>query len=138
MSRHRWVNARPGDGGEIMAVFLLGERDGEQLLIFNLRANVGPACVNNKDEIELVQFGFFAAAQNGGFTPELSAAFARVVPGASYAGAADDPLTLAIRDYQRYLGGPQDGHVSVMRGPVPIYAPNHPFMLAFLLNNIRD
>jgi hypothetical protein len=121
-----------------MAVLYLGKRNADQLVVFNLRANVGPNCVNNKDDTELVQFGFFAASRNIDFSPELREMFDKVVPGATYQGGAKEPLTLAIRGYQKFLGGTQDGHVSVIKGAVPMYGGSNVFMLMFLNNNIRD
>ncbi|MEO2091651.1 MAG: hypothetical protein ABGY75_19520 [Gemmataceae bacterium] len=108
---------------------------------FNLSANVGVNSPNKKDDVELVQFAYFAMSKVPGTSPALRPVFAAVKPGAAYSGAANDPLTQAIIAHQRDRGGTQDGHVSVINNPAVQYSAAdgpHVFMLVRLVNNIFD
>jgi len=111
---------------------------GDDKFFFNISANVGLASANIVEDVQLVQFGFFALSQQppGMNEEELVNAAAKVVPGAIYTGAPDDPLTVAIKIHQKITGGPQDGHVSVMKGNIR-YDSDHLFMLVGLNNDIR-
>jgi len=105
---------------------------------FNISGNVGPNCPNKIVDVQFVQFGYFAVSQNktAGFPQYLIDAASAVVPGAPYSGAPNDPLTLAIKADERFRGGVQDGHVSVMRGSVS-YDATHDYLVMRLCNNIR-
>ena len=108
---------------------------------FNLDGNVGVNSPNKKDDVELVQFGYFAMAKVPGTSPALRTVFAAVKPGATYTGAANDPLTQAILAHQKDRGGTQDGHISVINNPAVVYSASdgpHVFMLVRLVNNIFD
>jgi hypothetical protein len=111
---------------------------GDDRFYFNLSSNVGPASPNRLEDVQLVQFGYFALSQNRApdNPPELIAAASNVVVGAPYMGAQNDPLTIAIRAHERARGGPQDGHVSVIRGDFQ-YDAAHTFLVIRLVNNIR-
>jgi len=115
--------------------------ENDDKFFFNISANVGLNSLNKTEDVQLVQFGYFAIAQNNfaDLPQELRTAAGNVVPGASYAGAANDPLTIAIKVDQKVRGGTQDGHVSVIRGATTSYdGGSHIFLLARLVNNIRS
>lgn len=110
--------------------------------IWNLTANVGIGSPNRREDVQLVQFGYFAAANNAKNPPrpDLKAIYAAVKPGGDFTGREDDPLIRAIRAHQKVRGGPQDGHVSVMTGG-GIYASGdgpHTFIIVALNNNLVD
>jgi hypothetical protein len=119
-------------------VFLTTFAGGDKFF-FNISAAVGPNCPNKIEDFQLVQFGYFALAQNQGnpIPDDLRQAAAAVVPGADYDGSDDDPLTIAIRTDQQFRGGTQDGKVSRMHGQSTFYDAEHVFLLARLVNNIR-
>ncbi|MBI5256908.1 MAG: hypothetical protein HY855_10445 [Burkholderiales bacterium] len=113
---------------------------GHKVFYLNVDANVGVGSPNKPDDVQLVQFGYLAAAANNTFSAADRAIFAAVVPGAPYSGAPNDPLTIAIKRHQAIRGGTQDGHVSVMTGNFT-YADKtgkHSFQLVSLINNIHD
>lgn len=108
---------------------------------FNLDGNVGVNSPNQKDDVELVQFGYFAMGKNPRTDSALRPVYAAVTPGAPYSGGANDPLTLAIITHQKDRGGTQDKHVSVIHTPSVQYSATdgpHSFMLVPLLNNMFD
>lgn len=88
--------------------------------LFNIGANVGPGCPNDQADVQFVQLGYYAMLRDPKNSSVLTAAersaLSKVVPGAVYGGAAQDPLTLAIIAHEKSRGGAQDGHVSVARG----------------------
>jgi hypothetical protein len=122
-----------------MAHIYLAPFEQNDKMFFNISGNVGPNSPNNVVDVQLVQFGYFAMAQNlqNQIPDDLRAAAAAVVPGAFYDGSADDPLTLAIQADQSARGGVQDGHISVMRGHTTFYDSEHVYLLARLVNNMR-
>jgi hypothetical protein len=105
---------------------------------WNLSANVGVRSANQRDDVQLVQFGYFAFANNSKFPPPpaLKDIFGAVKPGAEYSGKEDDPLTRAIRAHEKARGGPQDGHVSAMKSLS--YDGIHSYILVALNNNLVD
>jgi hypothetical protein len=111
---------------------------GDDRFFFNTTANVGLASPNLLEDVQLVQLGYFALTQDrANLVPEeLKQAAAIVVPGAPYTGAPTDPLTVAIKAHQKVVGGPQDGHVSTIKGELR-YDADHLFMLAAMMNFIR-
>jgi len=110
-----------------------------QRFSFNLEGNVGPNSPNKIDDVQLVQFGYFAKGKAPDTSPALKALCAKVVLGAPYTGAPNDPLTLAIKAHQAERGGTQDGHVSVMPpGTSLSYDGKHSYMILALVNNILD
>jgi hypothetical protein len=115
---------------------------GEDGFIWNIDSNVGLNSPNKRIDVELVQFGYFAKSFNvANQSPELRRLCAAVTPGAPYSGAANDPLTVAIVAHQKERGGTQDGHVSPIHGRTDVYVAKdgpHSFMLAGLVNNMRD
>jgi hypothetical protein len=88
--------------------------------LFNIGANVGPGCPNDQADVQFVQLGYYAMVRDPKNSSALTAAersaLGKVVPGAFYSGAAQDPLTLAIIAHEKSRGGAQDGHVSPVRG----------------------
>src|SRR5512140_1878201 len=106
---------------------------------FNLDGNVGPNSPNRADDVQLVQLGYVALSKNPKvqMTQAQRQLFAKVVPGAPYTGAANDPLTLAINEHEVLRGGPRDGHVTVARSP-GMYDATHTFIVVALNNNLRD
>lgn len=110
--------------------------NGRSQFTWNIGGNVGIASPNDPEDVQLVQLGYACAA----LEPQVPAAtrlvFAKVVPGAPYQGGPQDPLTLAIKAHQKDSGGPQDGHVSVIRSATLTYAMNSPYMLAYLVGCI--
>lgn len=110
------------------------------IFYLNLDANVGVNSPNRPDDVQLVQFGFYAmAVRNKDLPASERAAYVKVIPGAAYTGAPNDPLTIAIRTHQAARGGTQDGHVSVMNANLT-YIDGHAsrsFQLAPLVNSIR-
>jgi hypothetical protein len=106
---------------------------------FNISGNVGPNCPNKPEDVQLVQFAYFAMAQNKlpEIPPDLMAAAGAVVPGAPYSGSPNDPLTIAIRADERARGGTQDGHISVVRGNLQTYSADNFYLLVRLVNHIR-
>src|SRR5262249_44185809 len=81
--------------------------------------------------------GYFALTQDrfNLVDEDIKQAAAQVVPGAPYSGAPNDPLTVAIKVHQKAAGGPQDGHVSPIRGDLQ-YDADHHYMLAVMMNFI--
>lgn len=121
-------------------IFVAHEKDLDAF-IWNIDSNVGLRSPNKKVDVELVQFGYFCFSLNPTNTPELNRIYAAVTPGAVYSGAADDPLTLAIIAHEKERGGAQDNHVSPIHGTSDRYKFKdgpHSFMLAALVNNMRD
>jgi hypothetical protein len=108
---------------------------------FNLDGNVGPRCPNRPDDVQLVQLGYFAVLRDPSnsavLTPALRGVFDKIIPGAPYSGAADDPLSAAIRAHEASRGGTADGHVSVIRNPGK-YDGKHTYITIALNNAIRD
>lgn len=116
-----------------------GRHGQDDVFVFNISANVGPNCPNQLEDVQLVQFGYFAMAHLGGLglEPEMISAAKAVVVGAPYSGSPNDPLTIAIKLHERLIGGTQDGHVSVLRVAGLSYYGTHLPMLARLQNDIR-
>jgi hypothetical protein len=87
--------------------------------LFNIGGNVGPGCPNEQSDVQFVQLGYYAMVRDPKnsslLTAEERTALGKIVPGAAYSGAPQDPLTLAIKAHERSRGGTQDGHVSVVR-----------------------
>ncbi|BDC53010.1 hypothetical protein F183_A53250 [Bryobacterales bacterium F-183] len=106
---------------------------------WNLDGNVGPGCPNKIEDVQLVQLGFHCKANNPKYpiTPASKAIYSAVVPGAPYTGGYNDPLSIAIRQFQKERGGPQDGRVSVISGSGMI-SDKLGFMMVALNNNISD
>ncbi len=117
-------------------IFTIKRSEGGDIFFWNINANVGLNSPNNPVDVELVQFGYFAAALSPKVTPSLRPIFAAVTPGAAYTATRDDPLTVAILAHQKTRGGTQDGHVSVIKGET--YDGTHTFMLMTLVNAMRD
>ena len=119
--------------------FFSGRHGQDDVFVFNISANVGLNCPNQLEDVQLVQFGYFAMAHLGGLglEPEMIAAATAVVVGAPYTGAPNDPLTIAIRLHERLIGGTQDGHVSVLRAGGLSYYGTHLPLLARLQNDMR-
>jgi hypothetical protein len=109
--------------------------------LFNIGANVGPRCPNRQDDVEFVQLGYFAMVRDPNNKSRLNAterlAFSKIVPGAAYSGAPQDPLTLAISAHEASRGGAQDGHVSVARSP-GTYDSKHAFIVVALNLSLLD
>ncbi len=121
-----------------MTPFIVTGNKGKRFF-WNIDANVGLNSPNKREDVQLIQFGYFALAQRTNISAAEKAAYSAVVPGAPYSGAAADPLTIAIRTHQAVIGGTQDGHVSVIQsGTVGTYDGQHGFMLIRLVNNIMD
>ena len=111
------------------------------LLFFNLDGNVGLNSPNKRDDVDLVQFGFFAKSKSSQTPEDLRPIFAKVQPGSSYSGQQNDPLTEAILAHQRKVGGVQDGHVSKINNAAVGYDFRSrflPFVLVPLVNAIFD
>ena len=104
---------------------------------WNIDSNVGLNSPNKLEDVQLVQFGYFALGQNPKTDPAEKPVYAAVQPGAAYSGGQNDPLTKAILLHQKTRGGTQDGHVSVIKGS-GIYDGKNTFMLIALDNNILD
>ena len=108
--------------------------------LFNIGANVGPGCPNDPADVQFVQLGYFAmvrAPKNSSLlTAAERSALGKVVPGAQYSGAAQDPLTQAIIAHEKSRGGAQDGHVSVVRGAG--HYGNHGFIVTALNLSLID
>lgn len=112
------------------------KRANGDVFLWNIEFSVGIASPNKKEDVELVQLGYFAASKNPLFLPALRPVFEAVVPGAIYTGSPNDPLTLAILAQQKARGGTQDGHVSPIKGTT--YDGKHSWMLNTLINTIFD
>lgn len=112
-----------------------------QRFLFNIGANVGPRCPNDQADVQFVQLGYYAMVRDPKNSSLISAAeraaLMRVVPGASYSGAAQDPLTLAIAAHEKSRGGAQDGHVSVVKGNGG-YDGQHAFIVVVLNLSLVD
>jgi hypothetical protein len=108
--------------------------------IWNTDANVGPGCPNKPEDVQLVQLGYACSANNpkNPASAEEKAAFGAVVPGASYTGAPNDPLTIAIKLHQKNRGGTQDGVVSSIKSNTGTYAAGMTWIMIALNNNIAD
>lgn len=85
-----------------------------KLIFWNLSSNVGMKSPNRTDDVQLVQLAYAVAAVDAGWNADAREVFKRVVPGAPYNGADNDPLTLAIRAHQAFAGTSRDCHVSVV------------------------
>jgi hypothetical protein len=107
-----------------------------RLFFWNIEANVGPGCPNLSEDVHLVQLAYACGALALSVPYSDSRVYLRVVPGASYDGAPNDPLSIAIRTHQQRRGGTQDGHVSPI-APSGTYDGKHTFMLISLNNFIR-
>jgi hypothetical protein len=117
-------------------IFVGKHPDGFDFFFWNIDANVGLFSPNIQEDVQLVQFGYFAASLNPHTTPDLKRIFAAVTPGAPYSGDQNDPLTLAIIANEKARGGTQDRHVSVIKGTG--FYDSRLFMLAALGNHMRD
>lgn len=105
---------------------------------FNVSKKVGPGRPNMEDDVQLVQFGYFAMSLNAQTKPQLRPFAAAVKTGAKYDGAAGDPLTIAIREHQKVRGGTQDGHISSVPATNEFYDPKHGFQIVALTNLMFD
>lgn len=121
-----------------MDVIIL-KRKGISTLNWNISANVGLASPNRLDDVQLVQFGYYAMLINPSskLSAEQRDVYSKVVLGQPCNGAANDPLVAAIRVHQKVRGGPQDGHVSPSRGGGN-YDDQHTFIMLALNNNMSD
>ncbi|MCP4561304.1 MAG: hypothetical protein GY873_18790 [Bosea sp.] len=120
-----------------MEPVVLTNSSGLKRIFWNLTANVGVRSPNQREDVQFVQFGYFAMANSSkNQNSQLKAVFAAVQIGAEYSGQEDDPLTRAIRAHQKERGGVQDGHVSVMRSI--LYSGTTSFMAIALNNNLLD
>lgn len=103
----------------MVSPLLLTEPGKGQRFLFNIGANVGPGCPNDQADVQFVQLGYYAMLRDPKNSSVLSAAersaLAKIVPGVTYSGTAQDPLTVAIMAHEKSRGGAQDGHVSVIR-----------------------
>jgi hypothetical protein len=108
----------------------------DKRFFWNVDGNVGPGCPNQPEDVHLVQLGFYCKARNVKHPPtaEAKAIYMAVSPGQHYTGGYNDPLSIAIRQFQKERGGTQDGHVSVMKGAT--YSGDHSYMLVALNNHI--
>lgn len=107
---------------------------------WNTHANVGPCCPNKPEDVQLIQLAYACKASNpkSVMDPATRAIYAAVVPGATYTGSPNDPLSIAIRTHQKQLGGIQDGVVSSMKSSSGMYSADKAWMLVALNNNIAD
>ena len=107
---------------------------------WNTHANVGPCCPNKPEDVQLIQLAYACKASNprSVLDPATRAIYAAVVPGATYTGSPNDPLSIAIRTHQKQLGGIQDGVVSSMKSSSGMYSADKAWMLVALNNNIAD
>lgn len=124
-----------------MEPMIFGDEKRKKRLIWNLTANVGIGQPNQREDVQLVQFGYFAMANNtkNPPKPDLKAIYAAVRPGSEFTGREEDPLMRAIRAHQRSRGGAQDGRVSVMRGLSYQGADGpHSFIVLVMNNNFAD
>ncbi len=101
---------------------------------------MGPGCPNKTEDVQLVQLGYAckAVTTRSDATPAEKAFYAKVVPGAVYAGKADDPLTVAIQVHQKARGGTQDGKISPIQNSVGMYDGQHIWLIMALNNSIID
>ncbi|WP_139221166.1 hypothetical protein [Bosea sp. OK403] len=115
------------------------KRNGISTLSWNISANVGLASPNRTDDVQLVQFGYYAMLinPNSKITDEQRDVFSKIVLGQACNGTANDPLVAAIRAHQKVRGGPQDGHVSPTREGGS-YDGQHTFIMMALNNNMSD
>lgn len=111
----------------------------QKIFFWNVDAHVGPGCPNKPEDVQLVQFGYYCMARNpaANNTPQEKAAYKAVVPGAPYSGAANDPLTIAIKTHQAVRGGTQDGRVSPIQNASGSYGEKS-WMIIPLVNSIKD
>lgn len=111
----------------------------EKRFFWNVDSHVGQGCPNKPDDVQLVQFGYYCMARNpaANLTPQEKAAYKTIVPGAPYSGAANDPLTIAIKAHQASRGGTQDGRVSPIQNASGSYG-EKAWMIVPLVNNIKD
>ena len=110
------------------------------VFVWNTGGHVGPGCPNAAADVQLVQLGYSALGANpkSGAPPEDKAVYNAVVVGSTYTGAANDPLTLAIKRHQQKRGGTQDGKVSPIQSASGTYDSTHIWILVALSNNIKD
>ena len=110
------------------------------VFVWNAASHVGPGCQNALADVQLVQLGYAALAANpkSGAPPEDKPVYSAVVVGSTYTGAANDPLTLAIKRHQQRRGGTQDGRVSPIQSTSGVYDAAHTWILVVLSNNIKD
>ncbi len=107
---------------------------------WNVDSHVGPFCPNKIEDVQLVQLGYAckAASTKDTSPPAAKAIFAAVVPGALYTGAANDPLSIAIRTHQKLKGGTQDGRVSPVQNSTGSYDGENLWMIQGLDNCMLD
>jgi hypothetical protein len=116
--------------------------NGVQKPYWNVSANVGLASPNRPDDVELVQFGYYAMLNNPKVekTDEQRQAFSKIIPGQRCNGTAADPLVAAILAHEKARGQAQDGHVSsITNGGVYRAADGrHTFLMLALNANMYD
>src|SRR5262245_39631378 len=122
----------------MVAPFLLKKENGEHKFFWNTDANVGVASPNRKDDVHLIQFGYFIMSTAQVTSPDLKPIFAAVKLGVPCTGREDDPLVKAIRAHQKIRRGPQDGHVSKLPSDAAGFGSGLTFMLVAIMNNIFD
>jgi hypothetical protein len=109
---------------------------------FNLTKNVGIASPNLPLDVQLVQFGYYCVARNPRSQAPYKQLAMQLDPKATYGGRKDELLSQIILADQKFRGGIQDGHVSVMRNgdtyPFNDVTGKHGFIMAILVNNMRD
>ena len=107
---------------------------------WNISANVGLASPNRADDVQLVQFGYYATLINpkSGINAEQREAYGKIVLGQPCNGSASDPLVAAIQAHQKTRGGAQDGHVSPIMGGSSYDGGKHTFIMIALNNNMSD
>jgi hypothetical protein len=118
---------------------IVWKKNGISTLSWNISANVGLASPNRLDDVQLVQFGYYAMLINPSskLNAEQRDVFSKIVLGQPCDGTANDPLVAAIRAHQKVRGGTQDGHVSPMRAGGS-YDGHNTFIMIALNNNMRD
>lgn len=95
---------------------------------WNVGAHVGPGCPNHVEDVQLVQLAYACGVGKASVSIAESEIFRMVTPGAEYTGAANDPLTLAIKIHQKRRGGTQDGRISPIGAQTGFYG-HHVWLL---------
>ncbi|MFO1087064.1 MAG: hypothetical protein U1E21_21120 [Reyranellaceae bacterium] len=128
-----------------MVQSLIASTQSGNKFFYNIDAKVGAHAPNRVNDVQLVQFGYFAMLRSPKNANSLSAAerdaFGKIVLGSPCNGTDADPLVRAIRAHQASRGGTQDGLVSELKPGHIAYTDRtgfHTLILVALNNSMRD
>lgn len=112
-------------------------------LFWTVTAAVGRSAPNKQEDVDFVQFGFHAMADNpkSRVDAELKATIKAIKTGTACLGREDDPLVRSIVMLETKNKRLLDGIVSVVKGDTGSYSDRtgkHHFLCIVLCNNLID